>query len=336
MKHLNYIERPDLTIFENDMESMFVEIDKKQLHYEKNIIIGVLYRPPGNDIRTFNDKLESILQKIRRENKISYIFGDFNINLLNNDCHQPTGEFFDLMSSNSFLPLITRPTRVTANSATLIDNIFTNHFDKSLQSSEGILVTDITDHYPVFHINRQITTMDSEIYIERRLYNQRNKQAFLGAIQEIDWGEIYSTPGTQSCFDIFHGKLVRLLNKCFPKVRMKMKYNNRKPWLSDALRNSIKWKNKLYYKFRKIDSVYNETSYKSYKQVLQRTLVAAEKQYYHELLIMNKDNMKKSWGVIKNIINRKKILYIRQNLCWAMARLLLIKSQYLNISMISS
>ena len=210
------------------------------------------------------------------------------------------------MSSNSFLPLITRPTRVTANSATLIDNIFTNHFDKSLQSSEGILVTDITDHYPVFHINRQITTMDSEIYIERRLYNQRNKQAFLGAIQEIDWGEIYSTPGTQICFDIFHGKLVRLLNKCFPKVRMKMKYNNRKPWLSDALRNSIKWKNKLYYKFRKIDSVYNETSYKSYKQVLQRTLVAAEKQYYHELLIMNKDNMKKSWGVIKNIINRKK------------------------------
>ena len=75
---------------------------------------------------------------------------------------------------------------MTANSATLIDNIFTNHFDKSLQSSEGILVTDITDHYPVFHINRQITTMDSEIYIERRLYNQINKQAFLGAIQEID------------------------------------------------------------------------------------------------------------------------------------------------------
>ena len=202
------------------------------------------------------------------------------------------------MSSNSFLSLITWPTRVPANSATLIDNIFTNHFAKSLQSSQGILVTDIADHYPVFHIDRQITTMDSEIYIERRLYNQRNKQAFLGAIQEIDWGEIYSTPVTQSCFAIFHGKLVRLLNKCFPKVWMKMKYYNRKPWLSDALRNSIKWKNKLYYKFRKITSVYNETSHKSYKQVLQRTLLATEKQYYHELLIMNKDNMKKSWGVI--------------------------------------
>ena len=115
-----------------------------------------------------------------------------------------------------------------------------------------------------------------------------------------------------------------------------MKYNNRKPWLSDALRNSIKFKNKLYYKFRKIDSVYNGNSYKSYKQVLQKTLMAAEKQHYHELLIKNKDNMKKYWGVRKNIINKKKILYTKQNSSWGMAQLLQTKSQYLNISMISS
>ena len=221
MKHLNYLERPDLAIYDNDIESVFIEISKDNLHSGKNIIVGVLYRPPGNDIRTFNEKLELILQKIRRENKISYILGDFNINLLNNDCHQPTGEFFDLMANTTFLPLITRPTRVTANSATLIDNIFTNHFDSSLQSSEGILVTDITDHYPIFHINRQITAYETEIYMERRLYNQRNKQAFLEALQKTDRSDIYSIPGTQSCFDIFHGKLVSLLNKSFPKVKNK-------------------------------------------------------------------------------------------------------------------
>ena len=306
MKHLNYIERPDLALYDNDIESVFIEVNKDKLHLEKNIIIGVLYRPPGNDIRTFNEKLESILQKIRRENKVSYILGDFNINLLNNDYHQPTGEFFDLMSSNSFLPLITRPTRVTANSATLIDNIFTNHFDCSLQSSEGIFVTDITDHYPVFHINHQIFASETEIYMERRLYNQRNKQAFLQVLQETDWSDIFSIPGTQSCFNTFHGKLVSLLNKSFPKVRIKKRYNNRKPWLSDALRNSIKLKNKLYYKYRKISSVYNETCYKSYKQILQKTLIAAEKQYYHELVTRNKDNMKKSWGIIKDIINKNK------------------------------
>ena len=306
MKHLNYIERPDLAPYDNDIESVFIEVNKDKLHLETNIVIGVLYRPLGNDIRTFNEKLESILQKIRRENKISYILGDFNINLLNNDYHQPTGEFFYLMSSNSCLPLITRPTRVTANSATLIDNIFTNHFDCSLQSSKGIFVTDITDHYPVFHINHQIFASETEFYMERRLYNQRNKQAFLQVLQETDWSDIFNIPGTQSCFNTFHGKLVSLLNKSFPKVRIKKRYNNRKPWLSDALRNSIKLKNKLYYKYKKISSVYNGTCYKSYKQILQKTLIAAEEQYYDELVTRNKDNMKKSWGIIIDIINKNK------------------------------
>ena len=32
----------------------------------------------------------------------------------------------------------------------------------------------------------------------------------------------------------------------------------------------------------------------------------AEKQYYHSLLLQNKENMKKSWGIIKSIINKNK------------------------------
>ena len=63
MKHLNYIERPDLTFLENDMASLFVKINKKTVVFWKNIIIGVLYCPPKNDLSTFNDELESILQK---------------------------------------------------------------------------------------------------------------------------------------------------------------------------------------------------------------------------------------------------------------------------------
>ena len=65
---------------------------------------------------------------IKKENKLCYMMGDYNINILNYDVHAPTGEFVDTMSSYAFVPLINRPTRVTAASATLIDNIFTNNF----------------------------------------------------------------------------------------------------------------------------------------------------------------------------------------------------------------
>ena len=47
--------------------------------------------------------------KISRENKICYVMGDFNLNLMNCDCHSLTGEFLDGIYSNMFVPLITRP-----------------------------------------------------------------------------------------------------------------------------------------------------------------------------------------------------------------------------------
>ena len=112
-----------------------------------------------------------------------------------------------------------------------------------------------------------------------RIYSSRNKQAFLTGIQEIDWGELNDCHGTQNCFTKFHKKLNALHNKYFPLIRIKNKYNNRRPWLSDGLKNFIKHKNKLYLIYKKVNSVYNETTYRVYKNKLQRLLNAAEKMY---------------------------------------------------------
>ena len=53
-----------------------------------------------------------------------YITSDFNSSLLNNGNN--INEFVDLLFSHSFLTTLTKPTRVSENSATLIDHIWTN------------------------------------------------------------------------------------------------------------------------------------------------------------------------------------------------------------------
>ena len=55
------------------------------------------------------------------------------------------------MYSLSLLPIIGKPTRITDNSATLIDNFFING---PCNFESGILISDISDHYPIF-INRK-------------------------------------------------------------------------------------------------------------------------------------------------------------------------------------
>ena len=76
--------------------------------------------------------------------------GDFNLDLLRYEEHAVTQEFIDsLMFSYMFIPIITRPTRLTArHTATLIDNIFTNCLTQNI--TNGIIINDISDHLPIF------------------------------------------------------------------------------------------------------------------------------------------------------------------------------------------
>ena len=84
---------------------MFVEIDRTKLIKEKNIIIGVIYRPPNTEISHFIEIKKEIMENIKNENKICYLVGDYNINLINVDSHSLTSEFNDIMYSGGLFHL---------------------------------------------------------------------------------------------------------------------------------------------------------------------------------------------------------------------------------------
>ena len=72
------------------------------------------------------DYLSQIFEIVSKEQKQIFLLGDFNINLLNYNGHQPRNDFLDSLASNSFIPYVLHPTRITSHSKTLSDNIFFN------------------------------------------------------------------------------------------------------------------------------------------------------------------------------------------------------------------
>jgi hypothetical protein len=118
-----------------------------------------------------NDALKLTLTNIKEEIKKCTYTGDFNLDLLKYDTHNPTNDFINLNSALSFLPLINKPTRITINSATLIDNCFTNILELNTISSV-IIPSDISDHYPILltqHDN--IPNKDIEYKMKRTFNN---------------------------------------------------------------------------------------------------------------------------------------------------------------------
>ena len=136
----------------NFFESQFIKVKTSR---NKFIIVGNVYRPPQTDLSRFNELLESILTNLSNDpvlNKAEdiQILSDSNIDLLQYKKHNHTNTYVDTLLSNGLLPLITLPTRITQNSATIIDHISTSH--KSDRYVTGVIISSLSDHLPIFYI----------------------------------------------------------------------------------------------------------------------------------------------------------------------------------------
>ena len=114
-----------------------------------------------------------MLEKVSKEQKQIFLLGDYNMNLLNYNVHQPTNNFLDSLASNSIIPYILQPTRLTSHSKTLIDNIFLNILLSEIIS--GNLTAFILDFLPYFLFTPNI--------LLNRSYNKSN-------IFERDWSNL--------------------------------------------------------------------------------------------------------------------------------------------------
>ena len=285
-------------------ESLFIEIRRP---LSKNIIIGVIYRPPDSNVNKFVQNFSSLLAKIGKENKLSHLLGDFNLNLMNYHSHSVIGEFPDVTYANLFVPLLLRPTRITSHSASLVDNIFTNSFCNDIVS--GLFYTDVSDHLPSFaiHYEQSVNNDGKKSFVSFRDKNTANITKFHERLRSTDWINIYNYSNVNTAYSCFLNKYSEIFNSCFPIRKIKAsECALKKPWLSTCRLKSIKRKNLLYKKYLKSPTPFNESSYKKYRNRLNHSLRLAKRSYYEAKLKSLTANIKGTWNILNQVINRTK------------------------------
>ena len=138
------------------------------------------------DVTDFNKNLNPLLGKLSRESKQVFLLGDLNINLLKYHEHRPTNEFLVSFASNSFLPYILQPTRLTSHSKVLIDNIFSEVISHEIIS--GNITATISDHLPqcfLFLMYFQTHPAKSQIFMKETGLNLFSKTLFLTILIKI-------------------------------------------------------------------------------------------------------------------------------------------------------
>ena len=118
---------------------------------------------------------------------------DFNVNLLNYNDHTSTNKFLHSLESNSVIPYLLQPTRITDHSETLIDNIFSNVV--TVDAVSGNLTATISDHLPQIMIVQNVLV---------------NPPLNRFSIYESDWS---SLDQVNFVLDSFSRRKHRLLNR---------------------------------------------------------------------------------------------------------------------------
>ena len=301
---LQYKTRPELQLG-GEVNSVFVEILKNSLNAKKNVICGCIYRPPSMSLVTFNKLLCDMFGKILRENKYIYLIGDFNVNILHDvPGGLSTQEFKNIFSTNYCFPLINIPTRVTMNSASLIDNMYSNFPAQGNVCDSGVLKTSISDHYAIFCIANNAVVNKTCTQSTRRSFCDRNIANFNIALINTSWDFIYDNADMQSLYTSFQTVIDRLINTHFKMESFTTNYKNRHPWLTGPLRSQIKAKNRMYTEAIASGSAELMDKYKKRKNEVLSLLKNTEIMYFSDQMEINKNDLNKTWKILRIILGK--------------------------------
>ena len=162
----------------------------------------------------------------------------------------------------------------------LVDNIWCNHYQQLVNPDQGVFISSISDHYPVFHIDSVQSPEKTAKSREMRLINSLTSDKFIQNISLENWDPVYNNENPQNANTIFSKIVKKHYSICFPKITVNGTYRNRLTWLTDGLKHSIQHKNKLYKLSMKKSILINRLPYQTYRNKLTHLLKRAEAMYY--------------------------------------------------------
>ena len=115
---------------------------------------------------------------------------DHNIDLLKASSHNKTQEFLEHCIEMNLLPCITKPTRITHSSATLIDKIFLS-VGLHDASRSWILIEDLSDHFPCLTSIPNLSPDHSvDQYVNTRKLTDKVYAKIRSSLNQVCWQEI--------------------------------------------------------------------------------------------------------------------------------------------------
>ena len=296
--------RNELRVETEVLEHIIVELKTDT----KNILLVSGYRPPNSNVKKFLKEYKMLIQALRQTKCHSILIGiDHNLDLMKVHKHTQTNEFLELNLKNNLMPCVSKPTRITTNTATLIDNIFIS--EKLIgHTNPSIIVNDMSDHLPIHLIlNDQKKCVRESQTIKTRAFTDSAVANISNQMTNLNWKELLDDKDVNTGFNIFHEKLMTTIDEFAPETEKKINHKKivRDPWITTSLMKSLTKQKKLYKEMLTHKTEYSKQKYREYRNTLKRLLRHSRVKYIRDKCEEYKQNSKKLWQLINRIIGKE-------------------------------
>ena len=258
--HLDVTVKEELSLNVDECEDMWLNI---KLPNHKQFVTAAIYRHPRHNFEKFQYAFVNSIEKLNKNNTKFYIFGDFNINLLQYQNDSKIKLYVDLLNCYDCRYLLTKPTRINKSKiqrSSLLDHIYTN--DCKYELNPGILVSDTSDHFPTFlQIDMRSQNNFNKIQKCRDMKNFNNDNFLKNLENELN--NIKNTMNNNVNYDINEtfDALTKTIKNSVDKhapIRNKTRAEKRitdKTWLTKGILVSIKDRKKYTSNRKKISDL---------------------------------------------------------------------------------
>ena len=291
----------DITKFitrRSDLESEEVEcmwLQFKRSEKDSLLLICFLYRNPASLYSWYDDFVQMMDVVTGQHNKANIILmGDFNLDML-----KPQVSWESTFSLFGLKQLVTKPTRVTPTSTTLLDHIYTNNQSKI----SNVLLSDISisDHCPIictWSCKVVKTVKDNHTTMEYRSFKRFNDDKFLCELSLANFADIYKCSNANDAVYRWYNIFLPIVDKHAPIRRKRVKHQTLPGWISKDIIEAMKLRDQL-----KKDKQFNE--YKKQRNVVSQLVKNAKKEHF-ENMIREQNDTAHLWRAMNSITGKSK------------------------------
>ena len=218
---------------ENKLECIWIEVYLKK---SQNYLIGTIYQPPDGSKylpTCFNNSLHNMLSNVITKSREVTLLGDTNVDYRKKNDNLAIKNISHLYG---FQQIVTKPTRITEYSKTLIDAIFAT--DASTISAQDVIPRAIADHDMVGYIRKINCIRSNTKTIRCRNYVKYDHVKMCKELREINWEPLYTYTDVNAAWCFIKDKLNTVFNRHVPFIEKRVK-DRFSSWLSSEIRQQM-------------------------------------------------------------------------------------------------